>query len=404
MMRESPPNDASVCPRAKRSNPSTLSPRFASWYAAALPCAPSPATIASYLRSLTTRSAGDGHRDEVGDLLGLLTSGFDAFDAAALQSRADRVLDRAARVALSEVLEHQRDGSDRSDRARDALARVLRRRAMDRLEHRHLTGVDVPRRGDAEPSADRGAEVGDDVAEQVRGHDRVELLRLQHEPHAGRVDVHRVARDIAVLLADLVEDPSPELLHRDRVRLVDEREVPIRARARELEGVADDALDARARESHRHLGDLVLAGAGDPAGLPVYVFGVLADDDEIDVLGALALQRHEAVVVRDDGAEVHVQVETPPHAQDDVPFDDAARRARVADGPEQDGVEGAQSVDVLGRDATCGIDITRRGPAQFLAQRGRVEAPLGGVQDTERRAGDLGADAVAADDGESVWG
>ncbi len=93
--------------------------------------------------------------------------------------------------------------------------------------------------------------------------------------------------------------------HRDRVRLVDERQVPIRPRARELEGVADDALDARARESHRHLGDLVLATSGDPAGLPVHVLGVLAHDDEIDVLCALPLERYEAIVVRDDRPEVH---------------------------------------------------------------------------------------------------
>src|SRR6266540_896723 len=48
MIRESPPKDANVCPRAKRSNPSTLRPRLARWYAAALPCAPRPTTIASY--------------------------------------------------------------------------------------------------------------------------------------------------------------------------------------------------------------------------------------------------------------------------------------------------------------------------------------------------------------------
>src|SRR6266850_386941 len=41
-----------VRPRAQRSNASTLSPRFASLYAAALPCAPSPATIASHFTAL----------------------------------------------------------------------------------------------------------------------------------------------------------------------------------------------------------------------------------------------------------------------------------------------------------------------------------------------------------------
>src|SRR5437762_12155981 len=401
MMRDRPPNDASVWPRAKRSNPRTLCPRFARRYAAALPWAPRPATIASYSGSLIVVSAGDGHRDDVGDLLGLLAPGLDAFDPPALQSPAHGVFDGTARVALAEVLEHERDGADRSDRTRDALACVLRRGPMDRLEHRDLAGVDVPRGRDAEAAADRGAEVGEDVPEQIRRHDRVELFRLQYQPHAGGVDVHRVARDLAVVLADLVEDPAPELLHRDRVRLVDERQMPIRPRARELERVADDALDARAREAHRHLGHLVLAGAGDPAGLPVHILGVLAHDDEIDVFRALALERHEAIVVRDDGTEVHEQVEAPAHAEDDVALHHSARGARIADRAEQDGVERTQAVDVLGRDAAGRIYITRRRPAQFLAYRGKVETPLGRVQDAERRARDLGADTVAADYGKS---
>src|ERR671912_463415 len=103
MMRESPPNDASVWPRAKRSNPRTLCPRFARWYAAALPCEPSPATMTSWRRSLIAGSARDGHRDDVGDLRRQLTAGLHALDPPALQPVADRVVDRRARVALAEV-------------------------------------------------------------------------------------------------------------------------------------------------------------------------------------------------------------------------------------------------------------------------------------------------------------
>src|SRR5881628_2957430 len=124
-------------------------------------------------------SAGDGHRDDVRDLVGLLKSGFNTFDPPAFQSAAYCVFDRTAGIALAEVLEHQRDGADGSDRARDAFAGVLRGRSVDGFEHRNATRVDVPRGGDAKTAADRGAEVGDDVAEKVRRHDRVELLRLQ---------------------------------------------------------------------------------------------------------------------------------------------------------------------------------------------------------------------------------
>src|ERR1700716_1234909 len=172
-------------------------------------------------------------------------------------------------------------------------------------------------------------------------------------------------------------------------------------RARELERVAHDALDPWPSETHRHLGDLVLTASGDPSGLAVHVLGVLADHHQVDVLRALALQWHEAVVIRDDGTEVHEEVEATAHAEDDVPLDDPARSARIADRAEQDGVERTESVDVFRCDPAAGLYITRRRPWQFLAHSGKVEAPLGCVQDAERGAGHLGADAIAADDGES---
>src|SRR3979409_1267701 len=47
MIRDRPPDDPRVWPRANRSKPSTDAPRDARWYAAELPCAPSPATMTS---------------------------------------------------------------------------------------------------------------------------------------------------------------------------------------------------------------------------------------------------------------------------------------------------------------------------------------------------------------------
>src|SRR5438093_3575250 len=199
--------------------------------------------------------------DDLGDLHRPAAAGVDTFDEAAAETRDERIVDRGARVGLAEEVEHERDRADRADWARDALPGVLRGRAVDRLEHRDLPGMDVPRGGGAEAADERRAEVGEDVAEEVRRDDDVELLRLQHHPHRGGVDVHRVARDVGVAGADLLEHLTPELLHRDRVRLVDERHVPARELARALEGVADDPLDARPREAHLHARLLVRPAA-----------------------------------------------------------------------------------------------------------------------------------------------
>src|SRR5256885_914205 len=50
MIRLSPCDDPKACPGENCSNPRTLWPRFARWYNAALPMAPSPTTMQSYRR------------------------------------------------------------------------------------------------------------------------------------------------------------------------------------------------------------------------------------------------------------------------------------------------------------------------------------------------------------------
>ena len=69
-------------------------------------------------------------------------------------------------------------------RVGDALAGDVRRRAVHGFEDRRV-GADVRARRQAQAADQAGAQVGDDVAEQVGGDDDVELLRLHHQLHAG---------------------------------------------------------------------------------------------------------------------------------------------------------------------------------------------------------------------------
>src|SRR2546423_49686 len=210
----------------------------------------------------------------------------------------------------ADVIEKEPQRADRGDRTCYAFARVLRRAAVDRLEDRDLARVDVPRGGRAETSGECRAEIRDDVAEEIGRHDDVELLRLQDHPHGRRVDVHRLAPDIAELLAELLEDVAPDLLDRNGVRLVDESDVLLPVLSRELEGVADDPLDARPREAHRNARDLLRCTDGRALSfLRVCVFGVLADDRHVNLVRALSPERGQAIVVENDGAQVHVEVE-----------------------------------------------------------------------------------------------
>ena len=178
--------------------------------------------------------------------------------------------------------------------------------------------------------------------------------------------------------------------------------MPARQLARALEGVADDPLDARPREAHLHARLLVGPAALAHARLRVHVLGVLAHDEEADLAHALVLERAEPLVVEDDRAEVHEEVEPAADADEHVPLHKPARRARVAERAQEDRVEAAQSVDHLRRHALAVVEIARGRPADLLALRLEPEALLAGVEDRERGRYDLGADAVAADDRELV--
>ena len=217
----------------------------------------------------------------------------------------DRALEPLRRLALAEVLEHELAGEDHRGRIHLVQALVPRRRAVRRLEDRRLD-ADVRARRDSEPADETGGHVADDVAVEVREHEHVELLGPLDELHAERVDEHLARGDLRVVLPDRPEDVEEEPvgeLH--DVRLRHSRDLAAMVRARVLEGEADDPL--RRLRAHRLDGDPRAGGdllrlqavqrlddrvrvlaSGLVLDPRVQVLGVLADDDDVDVLVARA--------------------------------------------------------------------------------------------------------------------
>ena len=179
---------------------------------------------------------------------------------------------------------------------------------MRRLEDGAVR-ADVAAGRDAEAADEAGGEVADDVAVEVRQHEHVELLGPLDEAHADRVDEVLPRLDLRVVLRHLAEDLEEEPvgeLH--DVRLRDARDALAAVLARVLEREADDPLGAltadrldrdagAGRDLLRlqlvQLRDHVLRVGGARLVLDagVEVLGVLADDDEVDVVvaGAHAL-------------------------------------------------------------------------------------------------------------------
>ena len=217
-----------------------------------------------------------------------------------------------------------------------------------------------------------------------------------------------VRLDAGVLLGNLGEGPLPQVVGADGVGLIDEGHLGLPARRAfpglgEVEGVADRPLDALTRVHHglgRDLEGLALVGEAVHAG--VGVLGVLADDEHVHVIRPLALQRAEALLEELDRAQVHVQIEVEAAARDDAVLDLAGLTAGIADGAE---VDGAGLLGLLEHGVGEGLAVLKEVVAadgQLVLLQGEAEDVGRGVGDLEGLLGDLGADAVAADDRDVV--
>ncbi|ABA48963.1 Hypothetical protein BURPS1710b_1109 [Burkholderia pseudomallei 1710b] len=281
-------------------------------------------------------------------------------DALLLDRLLHRGNDHVGRFGPAEVAQHHFGRQDFRTRVHVILARVLRRRAVRRFEHRDRIRQ-VRARRDADAADLRGERVRDVVAVQVQRRDHVVFGRAQQDLLQERVGDRILDHDLVARLRVLelhpraaVDQLGAEFLLRERiagvtertfrelhdVALVDERDRLAVVVDRVLDRLAHEALgaflrhgldaDARGlREAdllHAHLflqelDDLLrLLGFGRPFDAGVDVFRVLAEDDHVGLLRLAHGRRHALEVL--DRAQADVQVEL--LTQRDVQRADAA--------------------------------------------------------------------------------
>ena len=184
------------------------------------------------------------------------------------QQGRNRLDDGRRRVGVAQMLQHHRARPDLGDGVGDAPPRDVGCRAVHRLEHRGvlLLRVDVARGGEADGAGDGGAEVGQNVAEQVGAHHHVEPVRMGDEMRRQDVDMVPVGLDTRILGGDGGETLVP-VGHRmdDAVRLGGGRHLPGRSGAGELEGEAHDPVAAAPGEHGLLDRGLVLGAGVEPA-------------------------------------------------------------------------------------------------------------------------------------------
>ena len=146
-------------------------------------------------------------------------------------------------------------------------------------------GVDVAAGGQPDAAADRGGQVGDDVAEQVVGDDHVEAARVGDHVDGGGVDVLVGDLDVGELRADLGHDPRPQAARRRSARW------SCAPASGACAAACARANASRTTRSHAERGvdadlggDLVRRAHPERAAVAgVRALGALAHDDEVDV-------------------------------------------------------------------------------------------------------------------------
>src|SRR6185437_7279082 len=251
------------------------------------------------------------------------------------------------------------------------------------------------------------AQVGHDVAVEVRQHQDVVQLGLLHELHTHVVHDPVVELDVGVLGRHLPRHVEPEavgvlhdvgLVHRGHLAAavgarVVERELHHPAGARlgdRLDRDAGALADLRAGHALDRLGDLALALR--PAlelDARVEILGVLAHDHEVDAGVGVAGADARVVLAR---AHLRVQVERLAQADVDRAESAADRgRDRALDG----GAVAADRLDDVAGERVAAVAIHDVGAGVLHVP---VEACPGGLQNPPRRICDLGAGTVAGNE------
>ena len=303
---------------------------------------------------------------------------------------------------MAKEVQHLAGRPDRRQRVRLLLARDVGRRAMDGLEHgRELAlRVEVCTGRQAHAARDRSAQVGQDIAEQVRGDDNLKSLRILDKEHAGRVHQQRVGLHVRILLAHLGKDLIPEY-HRivECIALADAGQA-LALTARQLIGIADDALGALAGEHAGLQNDLVGLILVQPcARAGILALAVLADDDHVDIALLAACKRAGRAVQQLDRAHVDVLVKIVADAQQQIPERDVVGHARRADCTQIDRVELFELLDAVVVHHLAGLQIILTAPREVGELKGKGAVQLCDlIEHLDALGQHFRANAIACDD------
>src|SRR3954470_7952774 len=212
--------------------------------------------------------------------------------------------------------------------------------------------------------------------------------------------------DAGILRRQFAEHALPQRVPlRHRVAFVDHAHAAAAVRARELEGVADNAVYTLVGVQlllNRHF--VFGAGLEAAADADVEALGILAEHDEVDRLRRLPLQRAQSFVEQLHWTVVDVEIEFEPRAEQDVTRVPVVGNPRIAERADEDRVElVAQHRIAVRRHGYASLQVMLRPPWQHLEVEAAAEHLFDRAQHLHRLRGRLDADAVAGNDRYAHW-
>jgi len=357
-------------------------------------------------QSKSSGVSGDVLQEPVGDFGGV----FEALEVGSgdfiVKGSLHGFLQERGFIAPAEKVEHHSSSKDRAERVRNSLPGDVGGRAVDGLEKRGASGMDVAGGGEAESAGEFGGQVADDVAEEIVGDDDVELAGIANEFHGESVDVEVAGFDVGIFGANGFEGALPEIAGEGHgVGFVGHAKTLEFVGAGIVKGEADNALDTFAGIDVLLSSDFLRSSLlEEAAGTDVDAFGIFPKDDEANIVASAIFQRGEALVEQFGGAGVDEEVELEAKTEENVGGVLVGGDAGIAESSKEDGVkfvakhfDGAFGESDLFAKEFIGapVEVNEFDVAAMFG---------GGLDGGDRDGSDFLADAVTGNDGDAGVG
>src|SRR5437867_2346920 len=142
----------------------------------------------------------------------------------------------------------------------------------------------------------------------------------------------------------------------------------------------------------------------DPAAdTAVFAFGILADDDPVEVFGSATLQRTFNARQQPGWADIGVLVESLADLEAQAPQRDVIGNVRVAGGSEQDSVLAAQGVEAIVRHHHAVLAVVIAAPVEILEFKAERLVDIGeGFENLLAGGNDFLANTITRDGGDAI--